>query len=185
MRFALVSPIRADTSSADVASPHISLCFPTVQISPRCTNAAFSSAVVRSKSSFLTSSPLFVSNSSAISDSSKPVRPRSNPLSKHQEDQAHPGHFTEGDIDERLDPVLDLFNAKIRPTSNTRTHSLPRLYMLYRAIEGSGKVNVGAIISRNLVERIREDKSQYCYPSLIRELCLRQDGKPNLSQPNS
>ena len=28
MRFALVSPIRADTSSADVASPHISLCLP-------------------------------------------------------------------------------------------------------------------------------------------------------------
>ena len=79
MRFAFVSPIRAVTSSTDVASPHISLCFPTVQISPRCTNAAFSSAVVRSKSSSLTSSPLFVSNKSAISDSSKPVKPRSNP----------------------------------------------------------------------------------------------------------
>ena len=79
MRFALVSPMRADTSSADVASPHISLCLPTVHISPRWTKAAFSSAVVRSKSSSLTSSPLFVSNKSAISDSSKPVKPRSNP----------------------------------------------------------------------------------------------------------
>ena len=79
MRFALVSPMRADTSSADVASPHISLCLPTVHISPRWTKAAFSSAVVRSKSSSFTVSPLFVSNKSAISASSKPVRPRSKP----------------------------------------------------------------------------------------------------------
>ena len=81
MRFALVSPMRADTSFADVASPHISLCLPTVHTSPRCTNAAFSKAVDRSKSSSFASPSASTPSRSVSSFSSNPVMERLNPSS--------------------------------------------------------------------------------------------------------
>ena len=81
MRFALVSPMRADTSSAEVASPHISLCLPTVHTSPRWTKAAFSKAADRSKSSSFASLPASTPSRSVSSFSSNPVMERSKPSS--------------------------------------------------------------------------------------------------------
>ena len=74
IRFAFFPSMSAATSSALVASPHISLCLPTVQISPFSTNAAFSNAAERSKSSSFTSFSPSPEKRSAISSSPKPVK---------------------------------------------------------------------------------------------------------------
>ena len=59
-------------------SPQITVCFPRCQMSPVLDLQGFSSSASTSKSSCFASS-LLMSKRSAISDSSKPVKPRSNP----------------------------------------------------------------------------------------------------------
>ena len=73
MRFAFFPSISATTSYVLVASPHISLCLPTVQMSSCSTNTAFSSAAEKSKSSSFISFSPSLTKRSAISFSPKPV----------------------------------------------------------------------------------------------------------------
>ena len=77
-RFTLVSSSKALNVSGKVESPQITVCFPRCQMSPVLDLQGFSSSASTSKSSCFASS-LSIANKSAISFSSKPVSPRSNP----------------------------------------------------------------------------------------------------------
>ena len=79
MRLAFFPSISVATSSAEVASPHMRRCLPTVQTSPRFTKEAFSRAVVRSKPSSCAVALVRSANMEESSCSSKPVGYTSTP----------------------------------------------------------------------------------------------------------